>query len=89
MLAAQYSATALFLFTSHTHDTANPFEFVDIVTTTTHKSLRGPRSGMIFYRKGPKPPKKGGGAEWDWDGEIYEFEEKINFAVFQCIQGGP
>ena len=30
---------------------ANPFEFCDIVTTTTHKSLRGPRAGMIFYRK--------------------------------------
>jgi glycine hydroxymethyltransferase len=29
---------------------ANPFEFCDIVTTTTHKSLRGPRAGMIFYR---------------------------------------
>ena len=29
----------------------NPFEFCDIVTTTTHKTLRGPRSGMIFCRK--------------------------------------
>eukprot|EP00945_MAST-04E_sp_MAST-4E-sp1_P007797 g7797.t1 len=29
----------------------SPFEFCDIVTTTTHKSLRGPRAGMIFYRK--------------------------------------
>eukprot|EP00106_Octopus_bimaculoides_P004778 XP_014772220.1 PREDICTED: serine hydroxymethyltransferase-like [Octopus bimaculoides] len=29
----------------------SPFEHCDIVTTTTHKSLRGPRSGMIFYRK--------------------------------------
>ena len=29
----------------------NPFEYADIVTTTTHKSLRGPRGGMIFYRK--------------------------------------
>ena len=28
-----------------------PFEYCDIVTTTTHKSLRGPRAGMIFYRK--------------------------------------
>lgn len=33
---------------------ANPFEYCDVVTTTTHKSLRGPRSGMIFYRKGMK-----------------------------------
>lgn len=30
----------------------NPFDYCDIVTTTTHKSLRGPRSGVIFYRKG-------------------------------------
>ena len=30
----------------------NPFEFCDVVTTTTHKSLRGPRGALIFYRKG-------------------------------------
>jgi len=29
----------------------NPFEFCDVVTTTTHKTLRGPRAGMIFVRK--------------------------------------
>mmetsp|Transcript_105885 Transcript_105885/g.296402 ORF Transcript_105885/g.296402 Transcript_105885/m.296402 type:complete len:522 (+) Transcript_105885:109-1674(+) len=29
---------------------ANPFEFADLVTSTTHKTLRGPRSGMIFAR---------------------------------------
>jgi len=34
-----------------TGQAASPFEFADIVTTTTHKSLRGPRSGVIFYRK--------------------------------------
>lgn len=28
-----------------------PLQFCDIVTTTTHKSLRGPRSGIIFFRK--------------------------------------
>ena len=29
----------------------NPFEFCDVVTSTTHKTLRGPRSGIIFFRK--------------------------------------
>lgn len=29
----------------------SPFDFADVVTTTTHKSLRGPRAGMIFMRK--------------------------------------
>ncbi|GAU32189.1 hypothetical protein TSUD_68590 [Trifolium subterraneum] len=62
----------------------NPFEFCDIVTTTTHKSLRGPRAGMIFYRKGPKPPKKG-----QPENAVYDFEDKINFAVFPSLQGGP
>lgn len=28
----------------------NPFEYCDIVTTTTHKTLRGPRAGMIFFK---------------------------------------
>ncbi len=34
-----------------TGEAASPFEFADIVTTTTHKSLRGPRAGLIFFRK--------------------------------------
>jgi glycine hydroxymethyltransferase len=29
----------------------DPFEYSDVVSTTTHKSLRGPRAGMIFARK--------------------------------------
>ena len=38
----------------------SPFEFADIVTTTTHKSLRGPRGAMIFYRKGVRSTDKAG-----------------------------
>ncbi|KAI9097761.1 hypothetical protein K1719_025532 [Acacia pycnantha] len=40
-------------------EVASPFDYCDIVTSTTHKSLRGPRGGIIFYRKGSKPRKQG------------------------------
>ncbi|GLT69467.1 hypothetical protein SLA2020_416160 [Shorea laevis] len=39
---------------------ASPFDYCDVVTSTTHKSLRGPRGGIIFYRRGPKSRKQGG-----------------------------
>jgi glycine hydroxymethyltransferase len=29
----------------------NPFEYCHVVSTTTHKSLRGPRAGMVFAKK--------------------------------------
>jgi glycine hydroxymethyltransferase len=34
-----------------TQEAESPFALCDVVTTTTHKSLRGPRAGMIFFRK--------------------------------------
>lgn len=34
-----------------TRQMENPFDYCDVVTTTTHKTLRGPRSGMIFCKK--------------------------------------
>ncbi|PVU92899.1 hypothetical protein BB561_003545 [Smittium simulii] len=55
----------------------NPFEYCDVVTTTTHKTLRGPRAGLIFYRK------VAGQAKAD------SLESKIDFAVFPSTQGGP
>eukprot|EP00252_Welwitschia_mirabilis_P012847 TRINITY_DN28381_c0_g5_i2.p1 TRINITY_DN28381_c0_g5~~TRINITY_DN28381_c0_g5_i2.p1 ORF type:complete len:665 (-),score=93.21 TRINITY_DN28381_c0_g5_i2:7-2001(-) len=68
---------------------SSPFDYCDIVTSTTHKSLRGPRGGMIFYRKGPKPRKRGFSHYQGEDSEHYDFEEKVNFAVFPSLQGGP
>jgi glycine hydroxymethyltransferase len=59
------------------------FPYSDVVTTTTHKSLRGPRGAMIFYRKGQKGTDKKGNPI------MYDLEDKINFAVFPGLQGGP
>lgn len=68
---------------------ASPFDYCDIVTSTTHKSLRGPRGGIIFYRKGSKPRKRGLLLNQGDGSDKYDFEEKINFAVFPALQGGP
>ncbi|KAI8469522.1 MAG: serine hydroxymethyltransferase [Monoraphidium minutum] len=62
----------------------SPFEYADIVTTTTHKSLRGPRGAMIFYRKGARGVDKKTGKEIP-----YDIEDRINFSVFPGLQGGP
>ncbi|KAH8194104.1 hypothetical protein TruAng_011735 [Truncatella angustata] len=60
-----------------------PFDYADVVTTTTHKSLRGPRGAMIFFRRGVRSTDKTGK-------EIpYDLEDKINFSVFPGHQGGP
>lgn len=61
----------------------SPFEYCDIVTTTTHKTLRGPRAGVIFFRKGLKTVNAKG------EKIMYDFESKINQAVFPGLQGGP
>ncbi|KAK7302410.1 hypothetical protein RJT34_13299 [Clitoria ternatea] len=67
----------------------NPFDYCDVVTSTTHKSLRGPRGGIIFYRKGTKPRKRGILLSQGYESDQYDFEEKVNFAVFPSLQGGP
>ncbi|KAF8465383.1 serine hydroxymethyltransferase Shm2 [Kalaharituber pfeilii] len=61
----------------------SPFPHSDIVTTTTHKSLRGPRGAMIFYRKGVRSVNKKG------EKVMYNLEEPINASVFPGHQGGP
>jgi len=63
----------------------SPFDHSDIVTTTTHKSLRGPRGAMIFFRKGVRSidSKKGG------EKVMYDLENRVNFSVFPGSQGGP
>ncbi|KAI8819194.1 serine hydroxymethyltransferase [Fimicolochytrium jonesii] len=58
-------------------EAANPFDFCDVVTTTTHKTLRGPRAGLIFFQRAPKGEKNS------------DLEDKVNFAVFPSNQGGP
>jgi glycine hydroxymethyltransferase len=60
-----------------------PFDYADVVTTTTHKSLRGPRGAMIFYRKGLRSVDKKGVETY------YDLQQKIDFAVFPGLQGGP
>lgn len=63
----------------------NPVKYAHIVTSTTHKTLRGPRGGIILMGKdfenpwGLKTPK----------GEIKMMSQLINSAVFPGIQGGP
>ncbi len=63
----------------------NPVKYAHIVTSTTHKTLRGPRGGIILMGKdfpnpwGKKTPK----------GEVKMMSALLNSAVFPGIQGGP
>lgn len=61
----------------------SPFPHADVVTTTTHKSLRGPRGAMIFFRKGLRSVDAKGKETY------YDLEHPINFSVFPGHQGGP
>ena len=63
----------------------NPVKYAHIVTTTTHKTLRGPRGGLILMGKdfdnpwGKTTPK----------GEIKKMSALLDSAVFPSVQGGP
>lgn len=61
----------------------SPFEHCDVVTSTVHKTLRGPRAGIIFFRKGVRSVDRTGAKV------MYDIENKINLAVFPGLQGGP
>jgi glycine hydroxymethyltransferase len=63
----------------------NPLKYAHIVTSTTHKTLRGPRGGIILMGKdfenpwGKTTPK----------GEVKMMSQLLDSAVFPGIQGGP
>lgn len=63
----------------------NPLKYAHIVTSTTHKTLRGPRGGVIMMKEdfenpwGKKTPK----------GEIKKMSALLDSAVFPGVQGGP
>lgn len=63
----------------------DPFEYCHIVTSTTHKTLRGPRGGIIMLRNdfenpfGIKDPK----------GNLRTMTQLLDLAVFPGMQGGP
>lgn len=63
----------------------NPFPHCHIVTTTTHKTLRGPRGGLILMQEDFENP-------WGLTtpkGELKTITQLLDFAVFPGIQGGP
>ncbi|XP_017272260.1 serine hydroxymethyltransferase, cytosolic-like isoform X2 [Kryptolebias marmoratus] len=61
----------------------SPFEHCDIVSTTTYKTLRGCRAGVIFYRKGVRSVDAKGKET------LYNLESLINKSMFSGLQGGP
>ena len=59
----------------------SPFECADVVTTTVHKTFRGPRSALIFVRKDK--------TKLNAKGLAVSFADLIDKAVFPGLQGGP
>ena len=56
----------------------HPFPYCDVVTSTTHKTLRGPRGGLILCKQKDRLDKKNP-----------DLAKKIDSAVFPGVQGGP
>ena len=57
----------------------SPFPYADVVTTTTHKTLRGPRGAIIFANRNSRLAKK----------NKVDIASAIDKAVFPGLQGGP
>lgn len=64
---------------------SSPFDHCHFVTTTTHKTLRGPRGGLILMKKDFENPWGITGPK----GEIRTMSQLIDLAVFPGTQGGP
>ncbi len=63
----------------------SPFEHCHFVTSTTHKTLRGPRGGVILMKEdGPNTLE-----QRDKKGNLKLWSNLLNMAVFPGIQGGP
>ncbi|MGM0479585.1 MAG: serine hydroxymethyltransferase [Bacteroidota bacterium] len=63
----------------------DPLEYCHIVTSTTHKTLRGPRGGIIMMRKNFENPF---GIKWK-NGNLRTMASLLDAAVFPGTQGGP
>jgi len=64
----------------------SPMPYCDVVTTTTHKTLRGPRGGMIMMGKDRENPF---GVVASKSGRVKNMSELIDSMVMPGIQGGP
>ncbi|MEW5907582.1 MAG: serine hydroxymethyltransferase [Patescibacteria group bacterium] len=74
----------------------SPFPYADVVTTTTHKTLRGPRAALIFSRRGGKTAKRRLHSQSITEAVnkivstwTLSVQEAIDRAVFPGLQGGP
>jgi glycine hydroxymethyltransferase len=63
----------------------DPLEYCHIITSTTHKTLRGPRGGIIMMRHNIENPF---GLRWN-NGNLKSMGALLDAAVFPGIQGGP
>ncbi|WP_053406514.1 serine hydroxymethyltransferase [Persicobacter sp. CCB-QB2] len=63
----------------------DPLDHCHIVTTTTHKTLRGPRGGLILTREEMPNPK----GDTTPKGEVRSLNAQLDMAVFPGTQGGP